>query len=171
MASWTTPVTHSEGEDLAVTDWNGVANNTTFLYQAPYIMAYNSSSTSLTNSTNVQLTLGGLTASGYGWTVSSNNIVPPLTGIYSIAFSVQGAQGSGFLQSSIYHNGTQVLTGNLAVTGTSALSGGGSLAGKLYPPPHHIHHANRAGQHWRGSQAEPASEMKGNRGLYSIKMT
>eukprot|EP01035_Chromulina_nebulosa_P004188 gene4188-5719_t len=47
------------------------------------------------------------------------------------------------------------LRGKLATVASQSQSlgqGGGSLAGKLYPPPHHIHHANRAGQHWRGSQ-------------------
>jgi hypothetical protein len=41
--------------------------------------------------------------------------------------------------------------------------GGGSLAGKLYPPPHHVHpqQGHRAGPHWRGPHPDPAAEMKG----------
>ena len=33
MASWGTPVTHVTGDTLAVSDWNTIANNETFLYQ------------------------------------------------------------------------------------------------------------------------------------------
>lgn len=115
MASWTAPIIHATGDVLAVTDWNGLANDATFLYQAPYIMAYNSVSTGLVTNTATQVTLGGLTASGYGWSVSSNNLVVPLTGVYQLSGNVYYAANSGAptdnFWSYVYHNGSQTLQG------------------------------------------------------------
>jgi hypothetical protein len=112
MASWTAPVTHVTGDILSVSDWNGIANNETFLYQAPYILAYNSTATSITSSTYTQVTLGGLIASGYGWTVASNNLVVPLTGVYSVEFAITYTPFStaSEAQGYVFHNGSGVLT-------------------------------------------------------------
>ena len=127
MASWTTPVTHSAGDTLAVTDWNGVANNETFLYQAPYASYYNSVATTLTSGTNTQVTLGGTEYSGYGFSVSSNNAVAPLAGSYMTLFSVGFNQTGSNALSLVYQNGTQKAIGSSvpgnSTTGTFSSSG------------------------------------------------
>jgi hypothetical protein len=134
MASWTSPVTHVSGDVLSVTDWNGVANNETFLYQVPYILAYNSVSTSLTDGTPTQISLGGITADGYGFSVSSNNVIVPLTGVYSVQFAVQvggsGSPGANDMNCSVYHNGSVVIQGSTVPTATTfpGSSGGGLVA-------------------------------------------
>ncbi len=117
MASYTNPILHATGDDLAVTDYNGVANNTTFLYQAPYCSYYNRSSTSVTTTTFTQVSLGGTTASGYGFSVSSNNAIVPLTGTYHVDFSVGIAELRNdvtVIISALYQNGTSVANGSTA---------------------------------------------------------
>lgn len=129
MASWTTPVTHVSGDVLSVSDWNGVANNETFLYQAPYAAVFNSLTTSCGAGGATQVTLGGTAALGYGWTVSSNNLVVPLTGVYYTAFSVTtGTAGSGVdeIQSNMFFSGTQVLDGSTVPSYVANPSSSGS---------------------------------------------
>lgn len=114
MATYTPPVIHSTGEVLAVTDWNGVANDIVWLAQRPYFNYYNSLATTIAASfAATQVTLGGTTAAGYGFSVSSNNVIAPLTGTYSISGGVQfissGSTSFGFAL--IYHNGTAVAQG------------------------------------------------------------
>lgn len=108
MASWTTPITHSTGDVLAVTDWNGVANNETFLYQAPYANYYNSSATSVPTGSNTQISLGGTTSSGYGFKVTSNSAIAPLTGIYAVSGALTMITSSGQVAVDVYLNGSAV---------------------------------------------------------------
>lgn len=112
MASWVSPTIHATGDDFSVTDNNTLANNEIFLYQRPYIAAYNSVSTSLAGTTATQVTLGGLLFSGYGFSVSSNNIVVPLTGIYQFEGALSNAQTTGFLLALIYQNGSSTIQGS-----------------------------------------------------------
>jgi hypothetical protein len=117
---------------LAVSDWNTIANNETFLYQAPYGFYYNSSGTSCGIGTT-QVTLGGTTASGYSFSVSSNNAVVPIAGIYTALFAVQMTSGAGSgtnnIQALVYQNGSLTLAGSAVPTYTEApaSSGGGCV--------------------------------------------
>ncbi len=126
MASYVTPLVHATGDLFAVTDNNALANNEVFLYQRPYAMAYNSVVTSLTSATITQVSLGGLVASNYGISISSNNIIVPLTGIYQVDCAVAiatNATASTQLLSFVKQNGTIVLTGSFApIRNTSKLS-------------------------------------------------
>jgi len=132
MATWTTPTTHVTGDTLAVSDWNALANDASFLYAAPYGLYYNSSGTSCGTGTT-QVTLGGTTASGYSFSVSSNNAVVPIAGIYTALFAVQMASGAGGttndIQALVYQNGSPTLAGSAVptYTGAPASSGGGCV--------------------------------------------
>lgn len=128
MASWTAPVTHASGDVLAVTDWNGVASDCTFLYEAPYIRVYDSAGTSLTNNTFTQVSLGGTTTSGYGWSVSGNNIVAPLTGIYWAAWGVNtDFSASAYLLASLFLDASRYADGVWDYTSGEASSTGATL--------------------------------------------
>lgn len=99
MASWTTPVIHATGDVLAVTDWNGVANNTTFLYQAPYCMYYANTQTSVPGGGGTAIAIDGTQAYGYGFSASAtngNSILVPITGIYQFigCVTVSGLGGT-----------------------------------------------------------------------------
>jgi hypothetical protein len=132
MATWTTPTTHVTGDTLAVSDWNALANDASFLYAAPYGLYYNSSTTSVGTGTT-QVTLGGTTASGYSFSVSSNNVVVPIAGIYTALFAVQtviGAVGTNSIQALVYYNGSSITLAGSAVTTyipSPASSGGGCV--------------------------------------------
>jgi hypothetical protein len=106
MASWGTPVTHFTGDTLAVSDWNTIANNETFLYQAPYCNYYDNGGTNIPSSTYTMVALGGVTCAGYGFSVSSNFVVVPLAGIYWVAGAVAASsnQATGWVAAYIYHN-------------------------------------------------------------------
>jgi len=116
VASWGTPPVHVTGDTLAVSDWNTVANNETFLYEAPYGLYYNSSGTSCGSGGATQVTLGGTTASGYSFSVSSNNVIVPIAGIYTVLFLVMMAStagsGGNYVQSQVQHNGSATLNGS-----------------------------------------------------------
>lgn len=114
MASWTVPVIHATGDVLAVTDWNGLANDATFLYQAPYVNAYASASVSVANSTDTQVPLGAVSFSAYGASVntSTGNIAPPLTGIYFVAgVATIAATAASNTLGEIFVSGTKVAEG------------------------------------------------------------
>lgn len=118
MPSWTTPVVHATGDVLGVPDWNGAANNETFLYQAPYAMYYATASVAITLGTYTQIPLGGTTATGYGFSVVSNNLIAPLSGVYQahfgvgLAFTVANASVSTqAVISELYHNGSLTVSG------------------------------------------------------------
>lgn len=136
MASWTTPVTHATGDILSVSDWNGVANNETFLYQAPYANYYNSVATSLTASAVTPVTIQGTTGANYGFSVSSTtNMVVPLTGIYLVTGLITitgGGAGSAVtpLVTEIHYNGTRVAFGTDGPTNYTYAS---SLSSTIYP--------------------------------------
>ena len=104
MAAWTTPITYPTGDSLEVSAWNGVANDETFLYQAPYGLYYNSVSQGITVNTQTQITLGGLEAQNYGFSISSNTVAVPLTGIYMTYFGVR-VNVNNLLTSSVLVNG------------------------------------------------------------------
>jgi len=119
MASWTTPVIHSTGDILAVSDWNGLANDATFLYQAPSAKYYNSVSTSCTAAAATTVTLGGTAFSNYGFSVSSGtNVVVPITGMYFVTANLVIGAGSGGgsaaspVIADIYQSGTRVSVGS-----------------------------------------------------------
>lgn len=127
MATWTPPTTHSVGDVLSATDWNAVANNETFLYQAPYASYYNSVATSMTTATTTQITLGGTTASGYGFTVSSNNAIVPIAGVYMVTAGLSLGHAAAYtLTVYIYQNGVDIATGqsaqSAAATGIASVS-------------------------------------------------
>ena len=117
MASYTNPILHATGDDLDVTDYNAVANNTTFLYQTPYALIYQTNASSVPEATGTQVSLGGVSAMNYGWSVSSNNLVVPLTGIYNVIGTVtmQTSTGSPKCFAFIYHNGTETLQGSTGI--------------------------------------------------------
>ena len=107
MASWGTPVTHFTGDTLAVSDWNTIANNETFLYQAPYCNYYDNGGTNVNPSTYTQVALGGVTCAGYGFSISNNFVAVPLAGIYWVTGAVAASsnQATGWVAAYIYHNG------------------------------------------------------------------
>ena len=112
MASWTNPTLKVVGDVLSANNWNAVANNTTFLYQAPYGLYYNS--VAMGNQTSLlfqQVTLGGSSGANYGFSVSSNNVQVPLAGMYAVSanVTVNGASTNAYIQqTAIYHNGGAV---------------------------------------------------------------
>jgi hypothetical protein len=120
MASWVSPTIHVEGEDFSVTDNNTLANNEIFLYEAPYALYSAATNQSVANGTS-QLILGATPVSNYGFSLSSNNAIVPLTGVYSVGAS------SGMLANSniapcgaaVYHNGGLALNGSTAITNAS----------------------------------------------------
>jgi len=131
LASWTTPVIHSTGEILAVSDWNGIANNETFLYQAPYIYAYNTVSTACAVASFTTVTLVN-NASNYGWSIGSNSLLfAPITGLYYSTGVVRLATAGSTGQSAFANlgvGGTLTQAGNvvpldLSVTSSSTVSG------------------------------------------------
>jgi hypothetical protein len=134
MASFTNPTTYATGDDLAVTDVNAVAQNTLFLYQRPYAAFYGSIATIIPTATPTQVTLGGTTVNGYGFSVTSNNVIVPITGVYSVSFGVQtggyGGTGAPYLSAILYHNGSEAIGGAVvpsyttlpASTGTGIVS-------------------------------------------------
>ena len=111
MASWSTPTIHVTGDIFSVSDNNILANNETFLYQRPYATLFNSSATSIPDSADTQVTLGGGT-SAYGFTVSGNNAILPLDGSYQITCSVAMGIATGPLKSSAWIEGTPALQGS-----------------------------------------------------------
>ena len=116
MASWTTPTTHIAGDTLAVSDWNAVANNETFLYQAPYASYYNSVATSIPTAAWTQVTLGGVDFSGYGISLVSNNLVVPIAGIYGFVGQMFCAATANNIQTGVYHNGSLFKTNDIVTT-------------------------------------------------------
>jgi hypothetical protein len=86
MASWIPPTTHATSDILPVTDWNALCGDATFLLQAPYALAYNAVSTSIGTS-YTQVTLVS-SFSNYGFTITSNNLVVPISGIYAVTGQV-----------------------------------------------------------------------------------
>lgn len=132
MASWTPPTTHATGDILAVSDWNAVANNEVFLYDAPYGMYYNSVGVACASDTLTQVTLGGTTAAGYGFAVSSNDVVLPLAGVYTVSFSVgfPQASGGGFMWGLIQ----QIPSGGAGTTIVQGVRVAMPLSGSAYSP-------------------------------------
>lgn len=109
MATWTAPTTHATADNLAVADWNALANDAIFLYQAPYAMYYNSVATSLTNGVFTQVSLGGVIDSNYGFSVATDSAIVPISGIYSVSAAVEITLASAaVLQVAIYKNATNV---------------------------------------------------------------
>ena len=129
MANWTNPNTYSVGSILSVNDWNAIANNETFLYQKPYGMYYASTAASVTASTDYNIPLNSTLASNYGMSLSSASVTLPLSGVYSVSFSVgiQAASGAGgFLKTWVGQNGNIALNGTRVVLQTIATCAGGS---------------------------------------------
>lgn len=111
MASWTNPTIASVGAILPSTSYNAVANNTTFLYQAPSAAIYDTAGTSIANNTVTQVALGGTTFLKYGFTVGSNNLIVPLAGVYQITGAVLDGQSTSFLLAIVKQNGANCLVG------------------------------------------------------------
>lgn len=123
MASWTTPPIHATGDVLSVTDWNTVANNETFLYQAPYCRFVSLVSQSIANSTVTPITLSASSPSfaGYGFALTSGSVVTaPLTGTYfaygSIGVTNYGGTSGNYMNSNIYQNGVLNMIGSSTPT-------------------------------------------------------
>ena len=95
MASWTTPTIFATGDILDVASANVWSNNETFLYQAPYIYAYDSGGTSCGSGGGTQVNLGATYASGYGFSISDNTVVAPIAGVYAVSFTVTFSSGAG----------------------------------------------------------------------------
>lgn len=112
MASFTTPTIHATGDVLSVSDFNAVANNTTFLFQAPAANVFNSVATPLGTGTVTPVTLGGTTLLNYGFSVASNNLVIPIAGVYWLSGQVAAAVGTGVLASVISLQGANVAQAN-----------------------------------------------------------
>lgn len=126
MASWTTPVTHSTGDVLAVSDWNGIANNETFLYQAPYASYYGLNPTTLGSNVVTQVTLDTVDFSGYGFSLSASNAIIPITGTYLSAGGINIHQVSGtesYTAMLILQNGVQRLYVQMLSSATAQDSG------------------------------------------------
>jgi hypothetical protein len=89
MATWTTPPIHATGDFLSVTDWNTIANNETFLHQAPYGQYWNTTGTAASVSGGTaRVQLGGFRGN-YGFVAPSSSIITiPLAGVYTVSFSV-----------------------------------------------------------------------------------
>jgi len=117
MSTWRNPTTHVDGEVLDITNWNIVANNQTFLYQTPYGMYYNSYRTSCPAGSTTQISLGGITAANYGFSMYGNYMLVPQAGLYAVMFSVGMASSAGTgaagntVWSYVYQNGTPVIKG------------------------------------------------------------
>ena len=123
MATWTTPTIHVTADNLSVTDYNAVASNTTFLYQTPFFNYYDSGGSTLTNNANTQVNLASTATSGYGFSLSSNNAIIPLTGVYQFSFTITlglGSANGGEFVAILYHNGTATLQGGEAIPNSSA---------------------------------------------------
>ena len=125
MAAWGTPPTHVTGDTLAVSDWNTIANNETFLYQAPYASAYNTVGVSCASATWTQITLSTLDFSGYSFALTSNNLVAPIAGIYWVSGFVMWTVSTTIVGTGLYQNGTQKKVSQTAAVST----GTGSSAG------------------------------------------
>ena len=135
MATWITPTIHGAAEDLAITDYNNTANNTMFLFQRPYIMAYNSTTTAINSGGITQIPLTSLTGCAYGFILSSNAVIVPLTGMYRVFGSVGlngtvGAAGPGYVGSFVYRNGAVALQGSQPPGDTGFP--GSSVTGLIY---------------------------------------
>jgi hypothetical protein len=123
MATWTNPTTFTAGQPLSLAAYNAVANNETFLYQAPYAAYFDNTGTACAADTLTLVTLSGTTASGYGFSVSSNKVVLPLTGIYTVSFSVAFPNNTGgYMWGLIQQNGTTIIQSTRA----SIIPSGGS---------------------------------------------
>lgn len=132
MASWTAPTIFATGDLLDVNSANAWSNDLTFLYEAPYGVYYNSTSTSCANGAQTALSLT-LSAQGYGFSLSSNAVSVPLTGMYLCTFNitVSGGVGSGsdWAGSLVQLNGTTTIQGaqDVAQAVFPAYPGGGIL--------------------------------------------
>lgn len=92
-----------------------------FLYQRPYITAYNTVDTSLSGS-YTQVTLGGIVASNYGFSVASNNIILPLNGTYAVGGQVNVVGASGYAIGQIQQNSTVFVTSLQTINTTATLA-------------------------------------------------
>jgi hypothetical protein len=131
MASWTAPVTYATGDILAVTSWNGLANNSTFLYQAPYGLYYNTTAiTAQTSNNYIRVPTTATTNSGYGYSVSSGSVVVPLTGMYLATgnVTVTGNSTSTYSQGAAIYQGSTIRAAYRAslASGTPTASASGS---------------------------------------------
>lgn len=111
MASWTTPVTHAAGDLLSVSDWNGLANDATFLYQAPYAMFGNTAATSIPAAafTVVSMTMG---LNNYGIGQTGQAASTSVAGVYRVSAAVAFATSTAVGYAYIYKNGVQYAQGS-----------------------------------------------------------
>ncbi len=117
MAPYTPPTLHATFDAFAVTDWNAVANDVVFLYQRPYILASAAVAQSLPGAATTQMVLGATPSTGYGFSLSSNNAVVPLTGVYHVdaAGAMAANSNANACLIHVYHNGTPVIYGSAVV--------------------------------------------------------
>lgn len=130
MASWNVPTIHATGDILSVTDWNNVANNTTFLYQAPYFIGQTTAGTALGNSTNTVIPLS-IVNSGYGMAYNTfyGYLTPPLVGTYfmsaGLTVAANAAGSPNNFRAEIWQNSGVYATGSTGAfqnSGTSAVA-------------------------------------------------
>lgn len=118
MAVWIPPATIPTGNPLPSSAWNNLAEDTLFLYQAPFL--------SITPSAAFPIGTGGYTPVGdsaipmnttfsnYGWTVTGGaTAVCPLSGVYHFSLRVgfgNADAGGGFCL--LFHNGQSIIFGS-----------------------------------------------------------
>jgi len=130
MASWTTPTTFATGDILDVGSVNAIANDLTFLYEAPYVYAYASASVGIASGTATPAPLSATVFSGYGASVNSSNVVVPLTGIYQVSFCayVFAVSDSYSMNGMAYHQGSLAFNGSTNATGITFSTGSGLIS-------------------------------------------
>lgn len=106
--------------------YNSVQNSQTYALEgvgSPYYLAYNSVNTALSSGAYGTVTLGGTTASGYGFTKTTNTLNIPYAGLYLGIYQVN-TSGSTLLGVQIQQNGANALL-NVVNGGTSTIGGSG----------------------------------------------
>jgi len=141
MASWNVPTIHATGDILSVTDWNNVANNEIFLYQAPYGSFYNNTGAAINGATTL-VPLASTSYSAYGVSTNGTSVTVGAAGMYWMTTTAtkSGASGSGnnFMRANIFQSGVVLAAGssaptftdyNAASTATALISASASASG------------------------------------------
>jgi hypothetical protein len=94
----------------------------------PYYLAYNSAATTLNSGGFTQVTLGGTTASNYGCTISSNNVVVPVAGLYDVSYQVQLLSGISLAGVKIRQAASDVIVNSLSTGPAFSIAGSATLS-------------------------------------------
>lgn len=95
MAVFTPVASLATGDDLPVTSFDAVAQNTLFNYQTPYLSCFDNVGTTLTSGVAASVNLGGTTRNAYGYILSGGEAIVPLAGAYFCGFCAQAVSGTG----------------------------------------------------------------------------